>query len=164
MWQVLVLMMGWRRAIAAGRGRRAKDRIHVDVGIVELTLEGRGRSGASGHGQVVIALEMVDELAVEAGRRDRRQRLLVDQRLLLLLLMVVVMVMVRLLVDQRGTAGRAEDHRRRLVRQQHPGCQPGTAGDARRVADAATAAVVGAIHDHHVVCSIGQIFHKTLLL
>lgn len=163
MWQVLVLMMGWRRAIAAGRGRRAKDRVHVDVGIVELTLEGRGRSGAGGHGQVVIALEMVDELAVEAGRRDRRQRLLVDQRLLLLLLMVVV-VMVRLLVDQRGTAGRAEDHRRRLVREQHPGGQPGTAGDARRVADAAAAAVVGAIHDHHVVCSIGQIFHKTLLL
>lgn len=60
----------------------------------------------------------------------------------------------RLLMDQGG----------RLVWQKHPagtarnGGHCGTRRHCRRLG------LVGAIYDHHVVCSIGQIFHKTLLL
>lgn len=82
------------------------------------------------------------------GEHTVDSRLLVDQRLL---------------VYQGGGTQRWQDHR--FVWQQHPGGSPGNGGHRRaRCHHCSRLVLVGAIHDHHVVCSIGQIFHKTFLL
>lgn len=97
---------------------------------------------------------MTDKLAIEAARADRARgrRMRRGERIGLL------MYQRWLMVDQGG----------RFVWQQHPAGTArhncghcGTRGHhrcRRRLV------LVGAIYDHHVVCSIGQIFHKTLLL
>lgn len=109
--------------------------------------------------EMVIALEMTDKLAIEAARTTAVDRGTGGRRMRRGERIGLLMYQRWLVVDQGG---------RCFVWQQHP---TGTArhncghcGTRCRHHCRRRLVLVGAIYDHHVVCSIGQIFHKTLLL